>query len=147
MRSLTSAVLVLAILPWPGAALAAEPPPVSAVAQYVETIPTSDGGTAAGSPADEQASPSVPLTPTSREALKQRGGNDAKPLEALATRPEYGAPRPITEAPTTQSVDFAPVSASLSAAAGSAGNSLLPLFIGMALIALATVVAAARARR
>jgi hypothetical protein len=149
MRSLSVAVLGVVALAWPGGALAAEPPPVSSVGQYVETIPTSDGGIASGPRAEEQPLKPVPLAPPAREALEQRGGTDAKPLEALATRPEYGAPRaiPDTDTAATQSVDFAPLSAALSAAGDGAGNSLLPLFVGMALIALATVVAAGRAAR
>jgi len=151
MRSLSVAVLGIVALAFPGAALAAPPPPVSAVSQYVETIPTGDGAIAAGPRAEDQPLRPVPLAPAAREALEQRGGKDAKPLEALATRPEYGAPRavpdaaPMQDAAITQSVDFAPLSAALSAAGDGAGNSLLPLFVGMALIAVATVVAVGRA--
>lgn len=147
MRSFSVALLVLAALAWPATALAAPPPPVSAVAQYVETIPTGDGGIASGPRAQEQPLQPVPLAPAAREALEQRGGKDAEPLATLATRPEYGAPRAIPDAATTQSVDFAPLSAALSATGDGAGNSLLPLLVGMALIAVATVVAAGRGAR
>jgi hypothetical protein len=147
MRSFSVALLAFAALAWPGAVLAAPPPPVSAVSQYVETIPTGDGGIASGPRAEEPPLSPLPLAPAARDALEQRGGKDAEPLEALATRPEYGAPRAIPDAATTQSVDFAPLSAALSAAGDGAGNSLLPLFVGMALIAVATVVAAGRGAR
>jgi len=104
-------------------AAAAKPPPDpsdSALAQYVEQIPTSRGSRAVGQGAGEAAG--RPLTASAEAELRAQGGADAKLLEAIATSPALGAParkaKPERRAETTEPE----TSPSTSEAAGDAGN-------------------------
>jgi len=66
---------------------AADPPPDSAVAQYVETVPTSDGSVAVGTGKAHR----TPLSPSVSEQLGAAGSTGAA-LEAVASSSSYGAP-------------------------------------------------------
>lgn len=84
------ALVAFAALALPAVATA-KPPPVSAVSQYVEDIPTASGPSHAGT---APASPSaIPLTPRAEEALAEAPAEEAKELEVVATSPRYGAPQ------------------------------------------------------
>jgi hypothetical protein len=75
------------------AAAAADPPPDpsdSALAQYVEQIPTSSGPKAVSQAGGQAAG--QPLPASSESELRKQGGNDAKLLEEIATSPALGAP-------------------------------------------------------
>jgi hypothetical protein len=96
LRFLSAAVLVVGAIFWPGTA-AAEPPPGSAVSQYVEVIPSASGGTVPPSSPSSAAAPSVPaavvLAPLARKALAKQPARQAKVLRDVATSPSYGAPQ------------------------------------------------------
>jgi hypothetical protein len=78
----TGAVLVLVtVLSWASAASAAPP---SAVAQYVETLPTASGQTAAGGK-------TLPLSSAAQAAMS-KAGKFAPFLNQLVTNGAYGAP-------------------------------------------------------
>jgi len=77
---------------------AAEPPPDpsdSALAQYVEQIPTSQGPKAVGRGGGE--APASPLDASAQAELTAKGGADADLLEAIATSPALGAPERKTK--------------------------------------------------
>ena len=66
------------------------------VDQYVESVPTGDGGVDVGkpgTPADR------PLPARVRERVQEKGGADAAQLEAIATSPALGAPATTAAAP------------------------------------------------
>ena len=72
---------------------AAEPPPDpsdSALAQYVEQIPTSRGAKPVTSSRGEAAA--QPLSPSASAELRAQGGADARLLKKIATSPALGAP-------------------------------------------------------
>jgi hypothetical protein len=85
---------------------------VSAVSQYVETIPTSDSSTATGVGETKQAK----LPPETQAKVDATGGEDATSLTTIATSSAYGAPtEPLPEAqpaarerPATPTRDRAP---------------------------------------
>lgn len=83
------ALITLAALLLPAVA-AAKPPPVSAVSQYVETIPTASGPSHPGT--RSEAASSIPLAPRAEQALAEQPAEQAKELEEVATSPRYGAP-------------------------------------------------------
>jgi hypothetical protein len=92
-RFLSAAVLALGAASWPTVALA-EPPPGSAVSQYVEVIPSATGGTVPTS--GNAAAPSAPaaeLTPVARKELALQPAPQRKVLRDVATSPSYGAPQ------------------------------------------------------
>ena len=62
-------------------------PPDSAVSQYVETVPTSDGSVAVGVGKVRRA----PLSPVVAQQLSSAGSSGAA-LEAVASSSSYGAP-------------------------------------------------------
>lgn len=62
-------------------------PPDSAVSQYVETVPTSDGSVAVGVGKVRRA----PLSPAVAQQLSSAGASGAA-LEAVASSSSYGAP-------------------------------------------------------
>jgi hypothetical protein len=97
LRFLSAAVLVLGAISWPAVAAAAEPPPGSAVSQYVEVIPSATGGTVPRSSSPSASSPSAPaavvLAPVVRKALAKQPAAQAKVLRDVATSPTYGAPQ------------------------------------------------------
>jgi hypothetical protein len=76
-----------------GPAAAADPPPDpsdSALAQYVEQIPTSSGPKATSQAGGQAVG--QPLSARAESALRTEGGDDASLLEQVATSPELGAP-------------------------------------------------------
>jgi hypothetical protein len=97
---LITAVLVAAALApalAPAQAVAADPLPVPALAQYVESIPTS-GGPAVPAAA---AKPSVrKLPPAVQREVVAEGGADAAAIEAIASSSAYGAPQTTLKQPT-----------------------------------------------
>jgi hypothetical protein len=68
--------------------VAADSPPVSAVSQYVETIPTSESSSATGVGVARQSK----LPPKAQAKVDAAGGEDAAPLTTIATSSAYGAP-------------------------------------------------------
>jgi hypothetical protein len=61
---------------------------VSAVSQYVETIPTSESSSATGVGVARQSK----LPPQAQAKVDAAGGEDAAPLTTIATSSAYGAP-------------------------------------------------------
>jgi hypothetical protein len=75
-----------------GSAVAATPsrPPSSAIAQYVEIIPTGTGGQAVG----VGETKTTPLPPRVVQEIREQAGPEAATIEKIATSSEYGAPTP-----------------------------------------------------
>jgi hypothetical protein len=95
LRLVTASVALVA-LAGPCAAWAAEGPPVSAVSQYVEQVPTSDGSAAV---AKERPRRSI-LPPAARKALASEPSKTSAALTEIATSSRYGAPpTPIRQEP------------------------------------------------
>jgi len=96
LRLLSAAVLVLGTVSWPAVA-SAEPPPGSAVSQYVEVIPSATGGTVptSGPATGSSAAPSlaVVLAPPARKALARQPEAQRRVLRDVATSPSLGAPQ------------------------------------------------------
>jgi hypothetical protein len=67
---------------------------VSAVSQYVETIPTSESSSATGVGVARQSK----LPPKTQAKVDAAGGEDAAPLTTIATSSAYGAPTSPLEA-------------------------------------------------
>lgn len=80
------AACVLALAP---TSLAAPPPAPSAVAQYVEMIPTGEGGKAVG----VGKTASKPLAPPIARQVKAQAGSAGSLLTRVATSSAYGAPQ------------------------------------------------------
>jgi hypothetical protein len=133
---------------------AAEPPPDpsdSALAQYVEQIPTSSGSKAVGRAGDQPAG--VPLGASADSQLRAQGGTDADLLEAIATSPALGAPekkkarsRPTErdDAPTVSEAAGAPAESTASELISGRVVALLAILGG---ITIAAGLLAARSRR
>jgi hypothetical protein len=79
---------VLAALLGSGTARAEQSPPVSAVSQYVEQVPTSEGSAAVGAAKPKRKA----LPPAARKALAKRPAATSAPLTEIATSTAYGAP-------------------------------------------------------
>ena len=92
LRFLSAAVFALGAISWPAAA-AGEPPPGSAVSQYVEVIPSATGGTVPPASSSAAAPAAVVLAPAAKQALARQPAAQAKRLRDVATSPSYGAPR------------------------------------------------------
>ena len=86
--ALTAAVVAAFLMP--ATALADQPPSPNepGIAQYTETLPTSDGGQAVGS-----SSKSHKLSPKIQAKLKREGGREANALTAISSSGAYGAPQ------------------------------------------------------
>ena len=130
----TGAVSAVAMAVAGGAAAATPGPPtdVSAIAQYVETLPAGGGPSAVGGGHNRRA----PLSPSVRIALRTSGGGDAAALATAASSSAYGAPAPVrhrTLPGSSRTLAPAPAQAErrpspLSAAADAlAGDRVLPL--------------------
>jgi hypothetical protein len=78
----------LVLLPAP-TAFASSPGDFSASDQYVETVPTSHGPSAT----EGSSRGRTPLSAGAAAKLRNQGGADAAPLEAIATSSDYGAPQ------------------------------------------------------
>jgi hypothetical protein len=83
------AALVAAALAVPATAAADTPQDFSASDQYVETLPTPSGPSAA----DDRRRGKTPLRPSVAAKLRDQGGADASRLEAIATSSDFGAPQ------------------------------------------------------
>src|SRR3954447_23953329 len=146
-------------------ALAKEGPPkseqLSAVSQYRESIPASDGPVLPGTGKIE----TKPLTAEVTQRVEEQGGSDARVLTLIATKSSYGAPQrklpqiglakrspgqeaapPQTKAQKLRTVDPAERGSSAPAAVlsatggivgGSSGGRLLGLALVLGLLALA----------
>lgn len=71
-----------------GVASAAQGPPVSAVSQYVEQVPTSEGPAKVGAARSKRAT----LPEAARKALASSSPETSARLTKIATSPTYGAP-------------------------------------------------------
>jgi hypothetical protein len=92
------AVVACALAGARGAAAASPTAPSdnSAVSQYVETVPSSNGGEAVGAGVSE----STQLSQHALDAIVTRGGRDAGLLQMIATSTYYGAPsEPLRTSP------------------------------------------------
>jgi hypothetical protein len=136
--------LVLAALASP-AASAAQPPPGSAVSQYVEVIPIASGPTVSGAPAAPAAGGpaavtpvTVTLSPAARKALTRQPRRQARVLREVATSPRFGAPQARLPGASAARAEAAPegVLPSPGALVGGAG-SRLPALLGILLGTLA----------
>lgn len=72
-----------------GVASAAQGPPVSAVSQYVEQVPTSEGPAKVGAARSTRA---ATLPRAARKALASSSPSTSARLTKIATSPAYGAP-------------------------------------------------------
>jgi hypothetical protein len=122
------------------------------VDQYVESVPTGDGGTSGGGGAKPEGGT---LPQRVRDRLQEEGGSDAAQLEAVATSPALGAPAAGKPAPTTRRDDAtpradAPKPSALDAATTAAvdnGGAPIGVLVGGMLALTAIAGAAAFARR
>ena len=133
-------------------ASADHPPPVSAVAQYVETIPTSDGGAAVG--LDKPGRSALPRH-AEIELAALKDAATAAALKEVASSSAYGAPiqprlRDPETGPTSTVEEHRRRSGldSIGSAAGAVGaGSSGRLALLLAVVAVTTVAAVASARR
>lgn len=90
--ALLSLLVTVGALSAPPVGAAEKPPPadVSAIAVYVEQIPTSTGAVVPGQKSSGPAK--AQLSAPSAAALERQGGDDSAILERVATSPELGAP-------------------------------------------------------
>jgi len=101
---LSLAILVVAsVSAFDGALAAAAPPkpisPTSAVSQYIESLPASDGPRFTRSRGSAQSA-LAPLPPAAAQAVRREGGPQAQTLVEIASDPAFAAPasRPATKA-------------------------------------------------
>src|SRR5215218_7493880 len=129
---LSLAILVVAsVSAFHGALAAAAPPkpisPTSAVSQYIESLPASDGPRFTRSRGSAQSA-RAPLPPAAAQAVRREGGPQAQTLVEIASDPAFAAPasRPATKAApsggaTTKTAASSPPVAGTGAEAGAAG--------------------------
>ncbi len=89
MPGLAVAAAVALVLLLAPTSFAASPGDFSASDQYVETVPTSHGPSAAEGSKHRR----TPLSAGAAANLRNQGGADAASLEAIATSSDYGAPQ------------------------------------------------------
>jgi hypothetical protein len=139
MTRLAVCISVATALVTPAVALGESHQPPPSIAQYVETLPDSNGGTAVGS-----SFKTSKLSPKLQEKLAREGGSDAKRLQVIVSQAQFGAPQntltksnssPSKSASSGTSVD------ATSAAAKSAGHGFV-LALVLVLLALAGMAAA-----
>ena len=127
-------------------------PPPSAVAQYIEAVPTSSGDHVPGSrqTGHQTVQPQAP-SPQVARTIERQGGSDAPALVRIVSSPDYGAP---THAPAHRSAIGSPAALAtrdpnvFSAAFGGGSSHDVALFIGaLALITCAAVVVTVVRRR
>jgi hypothetical protein len=130
-------------------ALADDPPPppgTPSIDQYVETVPTSQGGASPG-----VAKPRVKRLPRRISAnLDARSDSVARRLEAIATSSSYGAPqRDLARQMNTRSMrkPGSPFSAAVSAVSDSGDSHVFWLLAAMIVVTTAMVWATARRHR
>ena len=125
------------------AARAAGPPPPSAIAQYIEAVPTSSGDSVPGTPNAHGAVQPQSPSPQVARTIRRQGGSDAAALTRIVSNPEYGAPTHAPPRDSTVRVPALPAirDPSVLAAAFSGGSSHdAALFLGsLALITCAAV--------
>jgi hypothetical protein len=145
MRTLITIVLALAAC-WTtaGAAAAATPPPGPALDQYVETIPTATGPSAA-TPGKTRGGGStqrtVPLAPATAAKIQAEGGEDAEVLKKIATQPDLGAPEaPLPQAGAEEQQQTAQPGQQPQAAAEITSSDGYPVTMLVALLAGITLV-------
>jgi hypothetical protein len=143
LRFLSAAVLVLGAISWPAVA-AAEPPPGSAVSQYVEVIPSATGGTVPAASSQTASAPSTPaavvLAPVARKALASQPERQAKVLRDVATSPSFGAPQTRLREHGSAKAEAAPQGTFPSAnAVAKSGGPELPLLLLVVLGTAATL--------
>jgi hypothetical protein len=140
----------VAALVFSASALAADPPPpvppgTPSISQYIETVPTSHGGTSPGGGAANPGS----LSPVVVAKLSSRPDGVAKRLKALATSSKYGAPqRDLSTPARVGSPDpnpANPLSAAVSAVSDGGDGHIFWLLA--ALIVVTTTMVWATARR
>jgi hypothetical protein len=146
--------LAVTLIAWPGPA-SAQTPPSSAVDQYVEDQPTSEGSVpTTGSGGGGSPPRTTQLDRDTSAAITRHGGTDAPVLKALATDSRYGAPQDRLK--TTHKVrdaglsrggfDSSPgeaVSAAASAVQGGDAGRLIGLLVALLVISVMTLGAAA----
>jgi hypothetical protein len=136
---------VLALV-WVGPAFADGLPPVPpgtpSISQYVETVPTSNGGSSPGS-AKRQVRP---LPQRIASNLHKAGDPTAKRLEAVATSSDYGAPqRNLPVSPGYAQTQENALSAAVSAVSDSGDSHLL--WVLAALVVVTTTMVWSTAQR
>jgi hypothetical protein len=125
------------------------PPPTSAIAQYVEQVPTSSGGQALGSGTTRAGK----LSGKVKQQIVREGGKDAGLLEAVATSSAYGAPAAGAAASRKGRTGKSPslsrqdVSSALGPLATASDARLIGLGVVMLLVTLAALVGSAVRQR
>jgi len=159
------AAVALALLAVGNGAAAGPPGGSSAISQYVETVPTADGGAAPSmartAPAAKPGAPATGAAPAAKPAvtpsavhrlerkIDKQGGANANDLKAVALSPVYGAPQhSLTLGSTPKRLllpngGVSPLTASVSAVVSS--PSLLGLLLAM--VALTAAIGFASFRR
>lgn len=164
---LVFATVLLSVLGAPTGAYAQAACDASAVDQYVECIPTSDGDDAnneSGAGGGGNGGGGTTLSPSVSSQIDSQAGSDAPLLKEVASSPRYGAPTKKLKVPAAtgtngkarigkeqmvQADPQADVSAgdALSAAAGAVGSGdaarLIGLLVALFLVSAATLAAAA----
>jgi hypothetical protein len=118
------------------------PPPTPSIAQYVETVPTSQGGATAGSGKRNPNS----LPPAVTKKLNAHPDAVTKRLESIATSSAYGAPQQDLSRPAEPNAQN-PVSAAVSAATDSSDSHVFWLLGAVIVVTTAMVWATARRHR
>jgi hypothetical protein len=118
------------------------PPPTPSIAQYVETVPTSQGGATAGSSKRNANS----LPPAVTKKLNAHPDAVTKRLESIATSSAYGAPQEGLSRPAESNAQN-PVSAAVSAATDSSDSHVFWLLGAVIVVTTAMVWATARRHR
>jgi hypothetical protein len=95
------AAFVAVALAVPATAAAETPQDFSASDQYVETLPTTGGPSAA----ENRKRGKTPLRPSVAAKLRDQGGADASRLEAIATSSDFGAPQGTSDRTDKKSGD------------------------------------------
>jgi hypothetical protein len=137
--------LLLAAVGAPAALGGGGPPQdVSAISQYVETLPTSAGPRTVGS-----ASGQTPLSAASARKVSREGGRDAKTLVKIATSRRLGAPGRVPGQPTTSLLSKLDrrTSPTFLGGAGASVDSLSGLLVVLVVLTAAAGGAAALRRR
>jgi cobalamin biosynthesis Mg chelatase CobN len=161
-RSALTVLALMALLAWAGQAYAQTPSDASAVDQYVEDVPTSQGSTRPG----QGKSTKTTIAPSVSSQIDAEGGSDADLLREVASSSDYGAPqkakprkaKPKAKADgpkrSIRTDDGAPVagpedpsageaiSAAASAVQGGDASRLVALLIALFVITLAALAAA-----
>jgi hypothetical protein len=156
-RWILAVLALVTLLSFVGSASAQDPgDDSSAVDEYVEDVPTSEGDSSTGGGKPKRKS--LPRSVVSQ--VKSEGGEDAAALEELATSSAFGAPQkqikelrnethgPIVKPEPEAESDGRDGLAAAAATAGTGGNGsrLIGLLIVLGVISAATVALARRAR-